>query len=159
MCSTRDTPGGGNDASLGVRLRKLLDGQRLGVLATQDAAGPYTSLLAFAVDADGGVLFCTARDSRKWRNLQADPRVALLIDDRTHRAEDFDEACAVSLLGDAGEVRDGMRKALLVCFTARHAALAAFARSEETVLFRLIPSRCLVVDRFQRVREWRGSLV
>lgn len=72
-----------NDSKL-RRCVDLLTGNDLLVLATTGPEGPHTSLMAYAASDDGReVYLATARESRKWTNIQFDPRVSLLIDDRT----------------------------------------------------------------------------
>jgi len=63
----------------GLRVRELLEGlfagQRLAVLATQGEGQPYGSLVAFSAAPDlRRLVFATARSTRKYVNLRADPR-------------------------------------------------------------------------------------
>lgn len=52
----------------------------LGVVATHDEVrGPEAALLTFAPLPDGDVPFDTQVNSRKLRNIKADPRIALVI--------------------------------------------------------------------------------
>ena len=92
-------------------LRELFRHQRLGVLSTHNHGQPYTSLVAFNSSEDLKCLyFATTRSTRKYANLSADPRVAMLIDNRSNSASDFKRAVAVTATGIAGEVEsDAMR--------------------------------------------------
>ncbi len=87
---------------LGRMVRELLASQGLAVVATQGAKGPHTSLVAFAATDDLRCLvFATERETRKFVNLATGPRVALLVDDRSHRPADLVEATAVTATGRA----------------------------------------------------------
>ena len=79
-------------------LRDLLGSQRLAVLATHSANGPYCSLVAFVVTDDlTQLVFATSRNTRKYGRLAEDGRVALLIDSRRNEESDFHEASAVTV--------------------------------------------------------------
>ncbi|MEJ2188824.1 MAG: pyridoxamine 5'-phosphate oxidase family protein, partial [Acidobacteriota bacterium] len=81
-------------------LRELLQGQLLGVLGTQHHGAPYTSLVAFtAIDDTRVLLFATSRSTRKFRNLQMEPRASLLIDNRDNTPGDFADAAAATAVG------------------------------------------------------------
>jgi nitroimidazol reductase NimA-like FMN-containing flavoprotein (pyridoxamine 5'-phosphate oxidase superfamily) len=57
--------------------------QPLAVLATHNKGQPYGSLVAFAATHDlDYLIFSTTRSTRKFANLSADPRVAMVIDNR-----------------------------------------------------------------------------
>ncbi|MBS3783817.1 MAG: pyridoxamine 5'-phosphate oxidase family protein, partial [Anaerolineae bacterium] len=96
-------------------LRELFADQRLAVLATREEGGhPYANLMAFAASDDlKTLLLVTGRATRKYQNLRADPRVALLIDSRSHQVSDIHKAVAVTVLGDAEEVSGSERDRLL----------------------------------------------
>lgn len=64
--------------------RAYLMGQRLGRMATVDPQGqPQANPVGFFLQEDGTVLIGGLRmgASKKWRNLQANPKVALVVDD------------------------------------------------------------------------------
>ena len=73
------------------KVKTLLAGQGLGVLATTDPDGhPYASLIAFAGNEDNTVLyFVTPRATRKFANLTHDGRVALLVNNSVNQPVDF----------------------------------------------------------------------
>jgi heme iron utilization protein len=79
-----------------------LTSQPLAVLSTHQAGQPYSNLIAFAATPDlESIFFATTRATRKFANLMADPRVALLIDNRANQEADFAEAAALTVLGSA----------------------------------------------------------
>jgi nitroimidazol reductase NimA-like FMN-containing flavoprotein (pyridoxamine 5'-phosphate oxidase superfamily) len=83
-------------------VQKLLDSQLLAVLSTIASGRPYSNLIAFAAAQHmREIIFATSRATRKFANLTAEPRVSLLIDDRSNRETDFGEAAAVTVLGAA----------------------------------------------------------
>lgn len=134
-----------------MRLDALLAAQPLAVLATESDGHPYSNLIAFAADDPGLVFFATTRASRKWSYLTANPRVSVLVDDRTNREIDFHEAAAATGLGVAevcaGDLRDGG----LALLEGRHPHLVDFLTSTSTDIFVVRMTDWYVVERFQAV--------
>jgi len=138
-----------------LALRELFAGQRLAVLATHEEGGqPYVNLMAFAVSDDlKSLLLVTSRSTRKYENLEADPRVALMIDNRAHEASDIHEAMAVTVLGEAEEIAGVERDRLLPIYLEKHPHLEAFATAPSCALFRVHVRSYYLVRRFQEVTE------
>lgn len=133
------------------RLEQLLATEPLAVLSTSHDGAPYASLVAIAALEPGRVHFATTRSTRKWGNVSEDPRVALLVDDRSNDPADFHRAAAATGIGAAAESeganRDTAREALLE----RHPHLADFLASPSTVIASVDIERWYVVTRFQSV--------
>ena len=135
-------------------LKKLLEEQRLAVVATEARGGPYTSLVAFAASADlRQIVFVTTRSTTKYRNLSAQPHVSLLIDSRTHSVEDFSTGVAVTALGKATEVEGKQREDLIDAFLRKHPHLDTFTRSPSTATCCVDIDTYYLVTRFQNVVE------
>lgn len=146
----------GEAEPLRARVRALLDGQRLAVLSTYGQGQPHLSLVAFVFDENlGRVAFVTPRETRKYANLAAHPRVALLIDNRSGSAEVFREAMAVTVVGRARELSRPRTEPLFEQYLARHPELADFARAA-TSAFVVVAVECYhTVTRFQHVETLR----
>jgi nitroimidazol reductase NimA-like FMN-containing flavoprotein (pyridoxamine 5'-phosphate oxidase superfamily) len=72
-----------DDPSLSERMAGLLRAKDVAVLATMSAEGPHASLMAYVAAPDGKRLWMASEgDTRKVRNLRAEPRVSLLVDTR-----------------------------------------------------------------------------
>lgn len=137
-------------------LRDLFRSQRFAVLATDDDGQPFASLMAFAASEDlGQIVVLTERATRKFANLKANSRVALLIDDRENKGLDTQDSVAVTALGEAQEVDADAGAPLLELYLVRHPYLAAFAASPGCAVIRVKIKSYLLVSRFQKVIEWR----
>ena len=138
-------------------LQDLFASQRLAVLATHDKGGqPYASLMAFvATDDLRQMLVATARSTRKYANLMADPRVALLVDSRSNRDSDVQRAVAVTVLGEASEVGAAERDGLVRLYLAKHPHLEEFVVSPSCALMRVNVASYYLVSKFQEVIELR----
>jgi nitroimidazol reductase NimA-like FMN-containing flavoprotein (pyridoxamine 5'-phosphate oxidase superfamily) len=135
-------------------IRNLLESQRLAVLSTQNHGQPYCNLIAIAATEDlRHLLFATTRATRKYANLMADPRVAVLVDNRRNDPADFAEAAALTALGKAWEVQGVERQHFLEVYLKKHPYLKEFAAGPTCALLRVKVEKYLVVTRFQEVRE------
>jgi nitroimidazol reductase NimA-like FMN-containing flavoprotein (pyridoxamine 5'-phosphate oxidase superfamily) len=136
-------------------VQDLLDSQRFTVLSTNAETGPYASLVAFWAAADlSHIVFATMRATRKFNYLVANPRVALLFDNRSNQEVDVRQAMAVTATGGAQELtEEDARAAASEAFLAKHPHLATFVASPGCALVRVIVDTYYVVTHFQSVVE------
>ena len=146
------------DNDIRPALRALLANQRYAVLATDDQGQPFTSLMAFAASDDlNRLVVLTERGTRKFANLQTNPRVALLIDDRGNRGSDTEDAVALTVIARAREADAVARSDLLPLYLARHPQLADFAASTSCAVVEMQVESFLLVSRFRHVAQWRPA--
>lgn len=139
-----------------LEIKELLDSQKLAVLATHRQGQPHASLVAFAATVDGcELIFATTRTSRKFANLQADPRAALLIDSRAHQNSDFHLAQALSATGTVVELSGTGKHSRFQLFLTKHPHLRDFALSPSCALMSLHVQVYNFVSKFQKVIEYR----
>ena len=142
-----------NAEILGV-IGNLLESQRLAVLSTQNHGQPYCNLIAIAATGDlMHLLFATTRATRKYTNLMADLRVAVLVDNRQNDVADFTGAAALTALGKAWELQGAERQQFLKVYLEKHPYLKEFVTSPTCALLRIKVDKYIVVTRFQEVRE------
>lgn len=140
-----------------AHIRNLLEGERLGVLATTGADGPHASLVGFAVSTDlRQLFFATPRSTRKFRNLEDEPRVALLID-RREAGTDFERAAAVTVNGIARALGADEVAACTEMFLQRHPYFRDFLASPNCALVAVEVSDYRLVRNFQNVTVWRPA--
>ena len=144
-----------NESEHDNQIRALVENQRFAVLATrQDNGAPYANLVAFSVDRDlKQLVFCTLRSTRKFANLEAEGRIALLIDNRSNDETDLQRAAAVTVLGSCTEAHGQEREELSQCFLARHPALADFVRSAGCAVMKVEVRSHYLVTQFQNAIE------
>ncbi|MCU0600949.1 MAG: pyridoxamine 5'-phosphate oxidase family protein [Desulfobacterales bacterium] len=84
---TKDFPG---------RIRSLVNSRNVCVLATLDNDRPYCSLMNYVTDESCRDFYMvTLRNSNKYRNLLANPRVSLLVDSRENAPLSSSQALTV----------------------------------------------------------------
>jgi uncharacterized protein YhbP (UPF0306 family) len=137
------------------QLRDLFSTQNLAVLATHSEAQPYASLVAFFATEDlNHIYFVTPKTTRKFANLSADGRVALLINSSTNQSSDFHQAIAATAVGDADEIGGIDRERQLPRYLAKHPYLDEFAKSPTCALVRVTVRSYYLVKNFQKVLEY-----
>ena len=140
------------------QLRHVLESQGVAVLATHAEKGPYTSLVAFAAtDEMRRLVFSTARSTRKFRNLSADSRASMLIDNRDNTPADFASAAAATAVGTCVEMAGEERATLAPLLVQRHPQLASFVDSPSCALMAFEVEVFMLVRRFQQVVEIRPN--
>jgi putative heme iron utilization protein len=108
-------------------VRKLLGDARYGLLSTsglEPAGYPYGSLVQLASTADGEPLFLISHLAQHTKNLMADPRGSVLVQD----AHDGDpqQAARATLIGDARRLEGVAEAAARARFLARHRDAAMY---------------------------------
>ena len=141
-------------SDLAHKLVTLLGRERLGVLSTCGGQQPYASLVAFAAADDlSHIVFVTPRPTRKYANLTANARVALLVDNRSNRASDFRRAMAATAVGEVREVRKARNSRLIRIYLNKHPHLEDFVWSPACAVLDVCVESYYVVERFQQVSE------
>lgn len=137
-------------------IETLFSGQRLAVLATRSADGhPYASLVCVVAEADlSGIYFATTRATRKFTNLIAESRAAMLVENSQNRKSDIYEAMAVTAVGKVHEVRGREAEAARALYNQRHPQLETFLAAPSTALLCLAVKSYYLVSRFQKVMEY-----
>ena len=142
-------------ADIQKHIRDLFRSQNLAVLATQNNDQPYASLIAFVATEDLNFLyFVTPKTTRKFANLTANARVALLINSSTNQATDFHQAIAVTAVGEAEEITGADREQVLSLYLAKHPYLEEFAQSPTCALMRVTARSYYLDKNFQKVLEF-----
>ena len=135
-------------------VRHVLENQNLAVLATLNNGQPYANLVAFiATKSLKEIVFATRCTTRKYMNIIKDARVALVIDTRSNRREDFHKAMAVTVTGKAQEVGGKEREKLAGLYLQKFPHLIEFVSSSQCGIFKVVVAKYTVVSEFQNVVE------
>ena len=142
------------DRQIRERLAELFDSQNLAALATHNAGQPYASLVAFWADADlEHIYFATPKTTRKYSNLKADNRVAVMINNSTNQASDFHQAISVTAIGKAQEISGEEKQLINKQYLAKHPHLDDFVGSPTCSLIKVRVDSYYLVRNFQNVME------
>jgi nitroimidazol reductase NimA-like FMN-containing flavoprotein (pyridoxamine 5'-phosphate oxidase superfamily) len=135
-------------------LKNLFSSQRLAVLATQSRGRPYGNLVAFmATDDLKHFLFATTRATRKYANISKNPKVAMVVDNRSNEESDFHQAAAVTATGVVKEIVGPEKEVFKKLYLSKHPYLKGFVSSPTCALLKVEVETYTVVNRFQNVVE------
>lgn len=128
--------------------KKLLREARSGALATLMAGSgdPYCSLVNVATEADGSPLLLISGLAVHTKNIAADPRVSLMLDER--KEGDPLEGARVMLMGTAAVTDDPAARRR---YLARQPEAAMFAGFKDFAVYRLAVKGAHLVAGFGRI--------
>ena len=131
-----------------VAAKKLLREGRSGALATlmPGNGDPYCSLVNVASDADGAPLLLISRLAVHTKNILADPRVSLMIDER--KEGDPLEGARVMLMGTAAATADAQARRR---YLARQPEAEMFAGFADFAFYRVTLKAAHLVAGFGRI--------
>jgi len=136
------------------RLTELFSSQNLAALSTHSDGQPYASLVAFNASDDlRHIYFATPKATRKYANLTADHRVAIMINSSTNQASDFHQAISVTAVGSAEEIGESEKRMILKQYLAKHPHLEEFVRAPSCALVGISVKTYFLVKNFQNVME------
>ena len=132
-------------------LREIVSTQYFAVLNTIGQGLPHSNLVSFAATEDlRSLVFVTSRNTRKYRNIQDNHSISLLIDNRTNRPSDTSQAIAIAAIGIAREETDN-RSLLRDIFLARHPQLSYFVEAPDSAIM-LVTIRKYIVAAFDKTQ-------
>jgi putative heme iron utilization protein len=128
--------------------KKLLREGRSGALATllPGTRDPYCSLVNVAAAADGVPLLLLSRLALHSKNILADPRASLMLDER--KDGDPLQGARISLIGTIAATGEPTARAR---YLARHPEAEQFADFGDFAFYRLEVKRCHLVAGFGRI--------
>jgi heme iron utilization protein len=131
--------------------RSLLRRRRQGALATlvPGSGDPYCSLVNVASHWDGSPILLISRLALHTKNILADPRVSLMLDERAEG--DPLEGARIMLAGRAEEAGDADEAILRRRYLNAHPSAEAFVNFKDFSFFRIRPAAAHLVAGFGRI--------
>lgn len=137
--------------------KSLLRRSRQGALATLmvDSGDPYCSLVNVASSADGSPILLISRLAVHTKNVLADPRVSLMLDERA--PGDPLEGARIMLLGLAEQVGAEQRDTLRKRYLNAHPSAENYADFADFSFFLIRPSGLHLVAGFGRIVDLKPA--
>ena len=136
-------------------IRALLKERGLAVLASTRGQRPHQGLVAIAATDDlKNIIFTTPTYTRKYENIQQNPAVSLLLDNRANTEMDFLNCTALTVHGEASILDKESETVYHDLYLNRHPYLEQFLHSPSSAMLLVRVDTYTVVTSFQRVREW-----
>jgi hypothetical protein len=145
------------DFSPAKAVKSLLRRSRQGALATLMAGSgdPYCSLVNVASHPDGSPILLISRLALHTKNLLADSRVSLMLDERAEG--DPLEGSRIMLSGHAEEVAADNEEVVRQRYLNAHPSAAAFVEFKDFSFFRISPTGTHLVAGFGRIVDLKAS--
>lgn len=133
--------------------RSLLRRSRQGALATLMAGtgAPYCSLVNLASAPDGAPILLISRLAVHTRNILADPRVSVMLDERA--AGDPLEGARIMLAGVAEQAEGDVAANLRQRYLNAHPSAEVFVNFADFSFFRIAPTGAHLVAGFGRIND------
>jgi len=131
--------------------RSLLRRSRQGALATlmPGSGDPYCSLVNVASHPDGSPILLLSRLAVHTKNILADSRVSLMLDERAEG--DPLEGARIMLAGRAGEASGEAAEILRRRYLSAHPSAESFVGFKDLSFYRIVPSGTHLVAGFGRI--------
>ena len=134
------------------RIEKVLESQKIAVLGTSMDDEPYSCLVGYAITDDfRNVIFATMRARLKYRNIVANPRVTLIVDNRDEMRSDFNETTSITMIGTAEDVMGEDRGHYVDLLLKRHPVLSEFVDSPDCAIIKVSLDKMYIVSEFESV--------
>jgi len=134
------------------RIKEVINSQSIAVLSTSKNDEPYSCLVAYATTDDARhFIFATMRQRLKYRNLTANPRISLIIDDRNEKSSDFNETTSITVVGTAHDIVGPKREEIAALLLKLHPSLTDFVNSPDCAVIRVDVDKIYVVSEFESV--------
>ncbi|MGQ0685420.1 HugZ family pyridoxamine 5'-phosphate oxidase [Bradyrhizobium sp.] len=137
--------------------KSLLRRSRQGALATLMAGSgdPYCSLVNVAAGPDATPILLISRLAVHTKNVLADARVSLMLDERV--AGDPLEGARIMVAGQAEELSGDAAKMARRRYLAAHPSAEGFADFKDFAFFRIVPSGLHLVAGFGRIIDLKPA--
>jgi len=144
-----------NQIDIRELVKNALQVSRFAVLSTESDGQPHASLIAITPAGEyRHLIFATYRDTRKYRNLVDNSKVAVFIDGREAVTSGLREGFVLTALGRAEEIGGAGHDTALRAHLERHPDQESFLRSADCALFRVTVGAYQVVGGIDDVRWW-----
>jgi nitroimidazol reductase NimA-like FMN-containing flavoprotein (pyridoxamine 5'-phosphate oxidase superfamily) len=139
--------------SPGELLEQVMSTQYFAVLNTLGEGFPYSNLVAFTTTCNmRALVFVTGRKTRKYKNMQENQNVSLLIDNRNNQPSDVSQAVAITVIGSAREEIENKSR-LQAIFLNRHPNLQRFVDNPNNAMILVTVHEYIIAgfDKTQRL--------
>jgi len=134
-------------------IHATLHSSRFAVLATEGDGQPHASLIAITPAEDyRKLIFATYRDTRKYRNLSKNSKVAVLIECADDTLKDQQHSIVLSIIGHTEEIIISQNEVAYKALLNRHPQMESFMFSPDCALFLVIAESYQVVYGIDEIR-------
>ncbi len=135
------------------QIKNITDTSSLAVLATERCGLPHTSLTGYLLSKDFKCLyFFTPKNTKKYKNIEFNPNVSIIIDNRDTKIDKKSSINAVTIIGKASII-EKPTKNLIYKFLIKNPELEEFTKPDLNVLLKVKINQYILVSKFQQTTE------
>jgi nitroimidazol reductase NimA-like FMN-containing flavoprotein (pyridoxamine 5'-phosphate oxidase superfamily) len=124
-----------NRSTIKDSIEGIIKASGFAVLATVGNCQPHASLIAITpIKGVHHLVFATYRNTTKYRNLELNSRVALLIQSRVVNLKDAERSIVLTIIGQTEEISIPGNTATYQEHLKRHPEMSSFMRSPDCTL-------------------------
>lgn len=128
-------------------IKEIIRSNNLAVLATCAGKKPHCSLMAYVPSRDCLTIhMLTRKDSRKFRNISANPEVSLMVDTRAGNPGGRQSIKALTISGTCLPVPSSEQDSLLDLLLRTHPQLEILAEQSDAVVMEVAAASFLLLD-------------
>jgi general stress protein 26 len=132
-----------------------LQSNRFAVLATEGESQPHASLIAITpIEGYRQLIFATYRNTRKFRNLSLNGKVAVLYEIKNTDRTDLQKSYVITAFGNAVEIMIEEHDSRLNAHLKRHPDLGSFLHSTDCTLILVTVETYQIVHGIDNVMWW-----
>jgi heme iron utilization protein len=126
---------------------------KFAVLATESGGQPHASLIAITPFGNfGQLIFATYRNTRKYRNLSHNSKVAVLIENGDVNIKDLQGPIVLTIFGYTEEISIEDNEAAYQAHLKRHPEMESFMVSSDCALIMVVAQSYQVVSGIDDIR-------
>ena len=126
---------------------------KFAVLATESGGQPHASLIAITPFGNSlQLIFATYRNTRKYRNLSKNNKVAILIENGDVKMEDPQESIVLTIFGHIEEITIAENEAVYQAHLKRHPEMESFMLSSDCAFILVIAQAYQIVYGIDDIR-------
>ena len=128
-------------------ITRILKSSKFAVLATEGDGQPHASLIAITPFGNfRQLIFATYRNTRKYRNLVHNSKVAVLIEGGYAKSKDLKKSIVLTIIGHSEEISIEENEAAFNKHLKRHPEMESFMLSPDCALIMVIARSFQVVN-------------
>jgi nitroimidazol reductase NimA-like FMN-containing flavoprotein (pyridoxamine 5'-phosphate oxidase superfamily) len=134
-------------------IEEILKASRFAVLATEGDGHPHASLIAITPFGKiSQLIFATYRNTRKYRNLEHNNKVAVLIEGEYVNMNGLNESVVLTIIGHTEEISISDNEAAYQAHLKRHPEMGSFMLSSDCAIIMVIARSYQVVYGIDDIR-------
>jgi len=138
-------------------ITRILKTSKFAVLATEGDGQPHASLIAITPFGNfRQLIFATYRNTRKYRNLLHNSKVAVLIEGLNVRMKGLKESVALTIIGHSEEISIEENEVAFNTHLKRHPEMESFMLSSDCALIMVIAQSFQVVNGINDI-QWLSA--